>query len=175
VIGNETGRTVFETAAIVALGMVVFAVALTYAAPILLLETARDSARDLQSQALLARTEAVTRDRDCRFMVNTRRRAAFVMDTLGTASTADDQLLHRMSLSSRVEFESPQGDEPVTLERVGGEESPWYHATFAADGTLRAGAGILVLHGTEGYSKMIVDERGGLRTEYWDGKSWRAL
>jgi hypothetical protein len=81
------------------------------------------SVHDLHVAVQLARIEAASRNRECRIELNSHDHSVRIYDGQGTARTADDQLLHQLSLPSGFQ---------LTHSNLGA--SPILQFTFSPDG-----------------------------------------
>jgi len=117
----------------------------------------------------VARAQAITRNRACRFQIDTASLRITVVDLNDPASTTDDILLHDATLSSKISFARPDSGSAVTLSSLGGN---LYGAIFASDGSVSAGAGLIALQGGDGSYRISLYGAGGVRVERWDGSSW---
>ncbi len=167
---GERGMTFPEMLVVFLLIFVVAMVALTSSLAWLNAEEVRSAVYQTQTLLQLARVESVTRNRPCAFVVNTATRRVQVRDLNGTVTTTDDITLADVNLSSRVTFESPDGNPPVTLTDLTG--SRW-GTTFASDGSVSSGAGVVTMRGKDRFNRISLYAAGGTRVERWDQSAWR--
>jgi hypothetical protein len=127
-------------------------------------ERARAAVYDVQSYMQLTKIEAVSRNHDCRFVLNTATRTIQVIDTNGTsANLGDDFVLHETTLPERVNFVQPGGGSPVTLKQIGTSSS--YETVFTADGIVSEGTGSVTLFAGQEFSRVTVLGAGGVEVE----------
>lgn len=132
----------------------------------------RSAVYDVQTHIQIARIEAISRNRPCRFVVDTGTRVVQVFDSMGTSgSTADDELLFSETLPSAVSFARPDSGAAVTLPTIGGNA---HQAIFSSDGTVSSGSGDLNLFGGDQYRQISLFLAGGLMVRQWDGSYWVA-
>jgi hypothetical protein len=92
-----------------------------------------------------------------------------VFDLNDSADTTDDILLNDATLSSKISFARPDTGSAVTLTSLGGN---LYGATFASDGSVSAGAGLIAMQGGDGSYRINLYGAGGVRVERWGGSAW---
>ena len=91
---RQRGITMVELLVVVTIfGLVVVSTA-TLAHPWLVRERMRSAIYDVQTLVQLARVEAVNRNQNCRFVIDTDTRTLWVMDTVGTSTRSDDVVLY---------------------------------------------------------------------------------
>ena len=165
----QTGMTLIEVVAVVALMSLVLSLAALVALPTLSREPMRGASYDVYTYLQLARTEAVSRNVPCRFVIDTGLGQMEVIDTRGTASVVDDEVLHRADFRDTVSFARPDSGSAVTLASL---STTTYFATFAADGTVTAGAGQIHLLGGDEYRRIELLGAGGVDIFRWNGSAW---
>jgi len=169
---DQSGITLSELLVVMAIAAVAVTVTLVYSSPWLARESVRSSANDVASFMQLARIEAVSRNTDCRFVVDTGSRVLEVRDSMGTGSVTDDQLLFQRRLPSGVAFSRPDGGATVTLEQL--PSTTIYQAVFASDGIVSSGAGGVFFQGGNRWASVQVQAAGATEINYWDGQAWKA-
>lgn len=170
---NQKGMTLTELLIVLAVASLVLVATAAYSLPWMERETMRSAVYDVQTYVQLARIEAVTRNRPCRFAVNPTTGVIAVLDTMGTpGNIADDEILYRTTMPSGVAFARPTTGDAVTLQQVGGTD--WYGTQFSSDGLVDAGTGQVHLYGGERYGRVSVYLAGGVQVERWNGSSWEA-
>lgn len=124
-----------------------------------------------QTQMLLqlARMEAVSRNRPCRFEVLTDSKSAVVYDLNDPSDPADDLVIASSKYSGRVSFVDPQGNPAVTLANLGANR---FGATFISDGSVSAGTGQVEFEAKGNFRRVSLMGAGGTRAEIWNGSSW---
>jgi Tfp pilus assembly protein FimT len=167
---NEKGMTLIETLLVVALASLVLIATAAYSVPWIAREKMRGAVYDVQLYLQLARVEAVSRNTDCRMVVDTSGGIIQVLDSNGTSNTADDLLLYTRNLPTSIEFDRPDSGSAVTLAQIGSTDS--YQAIFASNGTVTTGIGEVVIHGGEQYGKVSVYGAGGTQVEKWTNGAW---
>jgi prepilin-type N-terminal cleavage/methylation domain-containing protein len=168
---NQKGMTLIELVIVVSLAAVTLLATATYALPWIAREKARSAVYDVQSYLQLTRIEAVSRNRQCRFELNTATRSLKVFDGNGTpANKGDDVLLYETTLPSRIQFARPDAGNAVTLSQVG--SSDVYETVFTADGIVTQGTGEVSLYGGDEYNRVMVFGAGGVSVDRWAGAGW---
>jgi Tfp pilus assembly protein FimT len=141
-----------------------------YAMPWVARERARSALYELQSYMQLTRIEAVSRNHDCRFVVDTATRTLQIYDSNGTGATGDDILLHETTLPPVIVFDRPDSGLAITLSQIG--TSSTYETVFTSDGVVASGTGTVAVYGGEEFNRIQVQGAGGVMVEHWDGSSW---
>ena len=169
---SEKGITLIELLIVVAmLSLAMLAVA-TYTLPWLAKEDLRSAVYDVQTFMQLARMEAVSRNRACRFVINTSSREISVVDTNGTTATdTDDVVLYSSSLPDNVSFARPDAGAAVTLNNPAGSV---FETMFGDDGVVSLGTGKVSLLGGDSYKQVQVFGAGGIQVQTWNGAAWNA-
>jgi Tfp pilus assembly protein FimT len=163
--------TLIELVIVVALASVTLLATATYALPWIARERARSAVYDVQSYLQLTRIEAVSRNRDCRFVLDTSTRSLKVFDGNGTTATkGDDVLLYETTLPTQIQFARPDTGNAVTLSQVG--TSSVYETVFTSDGIVSDGTGEVALYGGEEYNRVMVFGAGGVSVDRWAGSGW---
>ena len=96
-----------------------------------------------------------------------------VTDGRGTLADSDDLVLRRATLPAAIDFARPDSGDAVAWESLGGSPA-WFAVRFAADGTVTAGEGDLVLKGGERYGRISVFASGATRVSTWKEGAWHA-
>ena len=169
---KQSGLTLVELIVVVAIASLMLGATIVFATPWIARESMRSSANQMVSFLQLAKIESVSRNRDCRFVVDTAARTMEIWDTWEPGDDSDDERLHREPLPTTVGFARPDSGDVVTLEQVGSTER--YRATFSSDGMVNAGAGAVFLYGGQQYGAVEVHAAGGVEILYWDGSGWKA-
>jgi hypothetical protein len=120
---------------------------------------------------LLQRTkaEALSRNHDCRFVLDVAQRTMTVLDGNGTSMTSDDTVLVRRPLPSPVGFARPDAGVPITFAAISASA---YEVVFDSAGRVDSGAGEMVVFGGGRYRRLTVYGAGGMRFERWVGSAW---
>jgi prepilin-type N-terminal cleavage/methylation domain-containing protein len=166
---SERGMSLAEVTVVMVVMAIVATAAATYTIPWLGREDMRGAVYQVQQFLQLARVQAISRNRSCRFQIDTSSRRMTVLDLNDPASTTDDILLDDATLSSKITFARPDGGSAVTLSSLGGN---LYGATFASDGSVPAGAGLVAIQGGDGSCRVSLYGAGGVRVERWNGTAW---
>jgi Tfp pilus assembly protein FimT len=167
---NERGMTLFEVVMVLALASAALLATVTVAVPWIARERSRSAVYDVQSYLQLTRVEAVSRNRECRFVVDTATRILQVYDGNATSSTADDRLLYETTLPSKVQFARPDSGTAVTLSQIA--SSTKYQTVFSSDGIVTLGTGLISVLGGNEYNRVQVYAAGGVTVDRWSGSSW---
>lgn len=168
---NERGMSLAEVTIVMVLVAIITTAVATYSIPWLGREEMRGAVYTIQEYLQLARVQAVSRNRDCRFLIDSGSRQVSVVDLNDPSTGSDDIPLYSATLSSRVTFSRPDTGSAVTLASVSGS---LYQATFASDGSVSAGAGLIAVQGGDGNYRINLYGAGGVRVERWNGSSWMA-
>jgi prepilin-type N-terminal cleavage/methylation domain-containing protein len=167
---NQRGMTFVELVVVLALAGMVILVAGRFALPWLGRETMRSAVYNVQTFLQLARVEAITRNRECRFEIDIATSVVRVYDRMDPADLADDVLLRSVQLDDAVDFSRPGGGAAVTLSQIGATTR--YEAVFRQDGVVTAGIGDIVMVGGSRYERISVFGAGGTQVERWDNGAW---
>jgi len=166
---GEQGMSLAEiTVVMVVMAVIVTAVG-SYSIPWLGREDMRGAIYQVQQSIQLARAQAITRNRDCQFRIDTSSLRASVVDLNDPSTSTDDITLNTVTISSKVSFARPDGGSAVTLANVSGS---LYQATFSANGSVSSGAGLIAVQGGDGNYRINLYGAGGVRVERWDGSAW---
>ncbi len=168
---DERGSSLAEITVVMVIAAIVVTAAGTYTIPWLGREEMRGAVYQIQKYVQLARARAITRNRDCRFAIDPSSRHIQVIDLNDPANTGDDLILQDSVLTSRISFANADGGAAVTLTSLGGNV---YGATFASDGSVSSGAGVIALQGGDGSYRLNLYGAGGVRVERWGGSAWAA-
>jgi prepilin-type N-terminal cleavage/methylation domain-containing protein len=168
-MSRQSGITLLELLVVVSVGAVILAVATMATVPWLARESMRSAVRQAGSLLQVARTEAVKRNLECRFVVDLPARTMSVVDTNGTASLSDDQTIRLSRLPSVVSIARPDSGSAITFHE---EPGSVFQVDFDPDGFVSNGAGEMVLYGGEQFEKIVVYSAGGIRFERWSGSTW---
>jgi prepilin-type N-terminal cleavage/methylation domain-containing protein len=166
---DERGMSLAEISVVVMIAAILITVTLTYSIPWLGREEMRGAVYHVQEYLQLARIQAVSRNRSSRFLIDTTTRRVQVYDLNDPADTSDDIQLYDLTLPKTVTFSRPDSGSAVTLATVSGST---YQATFASDGSVSAGAGLIAMQGGDGSYRVTLYGAGGVRVERWDGAAW---
>jgi len=173
-IRSQGGFTLLELVSVLAIAVVLLALAMLVAQPMIGNESGRGAVYELQTMAQLARMEAVARNRECRLLLCPTSREVLVTDTRGTtADPSDDEVLHGTVLPEAVTFERPDAGSAVTWANIGGSPE-WFQVRFGSDGIVEAGEGDVVVHGGQRYGKVAVFVSGGTQVTSWKAGAWKA-
>jgi len=167
---NQKGMTLFELMLVISVASAAVVATATYTLPWLARERSRSAVYDVQSYLQLTRIEAVSRNRNCRFVLNTSTRTVQVFDGNGTSSTSDDTLLYEASLPSQVQFARPDSGTPVTLSQIGSSDR--YQTEFTSDGIVSQGTGEVAVFAGNEYNRVNVFGAGGVTVDRWSGSGW---
>ena len=166
---SEQGMSLAEVTVVMVVVAIVATAVATYAIPWLGREEMRGAIYQVQQYLQLARVQAITRNRSCRFQIDTASRRMTIFDLNDPSSSTDDILLNDATLSTKVSFARPDSGSAVTLASLGGT---LYGATFSSDGSVSAGAGLVSMQGGDGSYRVSLYGAGGVRVERWDGTAW---
>lgn len=140
----------------------------SYSIPWIAREKARGGAYEVQTYLRLARVEAVSRNRPCRFFIDPTARTFEVSDTQGTPFTTDDVVLHSSRLPTNVVLDRPDGGSDITLPTAGSG----HEALLTPDGMVSGAAGAIHLFGGDRHVRISLYLAGGVHVDRWDGSAW---
>ncbi len=166
---SERGMSLAEVTVVMVVVAIIATATATYTIPWLGREEMRGAVYQVQQYLQLARVHAISRNRSCRFQIDTSSRRMTEFDLNDPASKTDDILLNDATLSPKISFARPDSGSAVTLSFLGGN---LYGATFASDGSVTAGAGLVAMQGGDGSYRVSLYGAGGVRVERWDGSTW---
>jgi len=166
---GERGSSLAELVIVLALVTVAVLVLAVYSLPWLHAEEARSAVYQTQMFLQLARVEAITRNRACRFEIDGDARRIRVYDLNDPSDSTDDLPIADATLSSRVSFGAPGGGAAITLTHASGAT---YHATFSPDGSVSSGSGSISIQGRDQFERIALYGAGGTRVERWNGSAW---
>ena len=112
---NERGMSLAEVTIVMVLVAIITTAVATYSIPWLGREEMRGAVYTIQEYLQLARVQAVSRNRDCRFLIDSGSRRVSVVDLNDPSTASDDISLYSATLSSRVTFVRPDTGSAVTL------------------------------------------------------------
>ena len=168
-MNGQKGITLTELLIVVAVASLGLLAIGTYTVPWAAREGLRSAVYDMQTYMQLARIEAVSRNRDCRFVINATNHRIAVMDSAGTDPVGDDILLYSADLPDTVSFARPDTGSAITLTHVTGKT---FHTIFGSDGIVSLGTGEAVMLGGSKYERIQVFGAGGIRIQKWNGTQW---
>lgn len=168
-MSSQKGITLTELLIVLAVASLGLLAVGTYAVPWVAREGLRSAVYDVQTYMQLARIEAISRNRDCRFVVDTSSNRISVLDSAGTPAIGDDILLYEADLPDTVSFARPDTGSAVTLNNPSGTI---YQSRFGSDGIVDLGTGEVCMFGGSKYEKIEVFGAGGIRIQKWNGTSW---
>ena len=171
-MNGQRGITLTELLIVVAVASLGLLAVGTYTVPWVAREGLRSAIYDVQTYMQLARIEAISRNRDCRFVVDAATNRIGVLDTAGTPSIlGDDILLYESELPDTVSFARPDMGSAITLNNPAGQI---YQTLFSSDGIVNLGTGEVVMFGGSKYERIQVFAAGGIRIQKWNGTEWAA-
>jgi prepilin-type N-terminal cleavage/methylation domain-containing protein len=168
-MNGQKGITLAELLIVLAVASLGLLAVGTYAVPWVAREGLRSAVYDVQTYMQLARIEAISRNRDCRFVIDTSNNRIGVLDSAGTPAVGDDILLYESDLPDTVSFARPDTGSAVTLNNVSGTI---YQTLFGNDGIVGTGTGQVHMFAGSKYEKVEVFGAGGIRIQRWNGTAW---
>jgi len=163
------GYTLVELVVVLVVFAFLITATITYALPWFAREDMRSAVYQVQTHLQVSRIQAVTRNRSCVFQIDSANRRVQVYDLNDPAVTTDDILLADFTLPSTISFSDPAGGSAITLTSL---SSTLFQATFSSDGSVSAGAGVIIMAGGNRYDRLSLFAAGGLRVESWNGSAW---
>jgi hypothetical protein len=167
----QRGATLAELLVVLFLLAVTVVVTSPYSLRWLNAEECRSAVYQTQMLLSLARVEAVSRNRPCRFEIDDQSRRVAVFDLNDPGNNADDIPLADIELPTRVAFSDPEGAAAITLAVLGGSR---FGAVFEPDGVVSSGTGYIIIQGDEAWNRLSLYAAGGTRIERWTGAAWQA-
>jgi Tfp pilus assembly protein FimT len=164
----QSGVTLAELLVVLTLVAATVAVGTAVTVPQIARQTMRSSLHSGGALLRAARTEAVKRNHACKFVIDLGARTMSVVDTQGTTTTTDDQVLRQSALPSVVNVARPDVGAPITFAG----SSPVFNVEFHADGYVTNGAGEMVFCSGTHYDRVVVYSAGGVRYQQWNGSGW---
>ena len=168
---NQNGLTLVELVVVVAIASLALGMTIVFSTPWIARESMRGCASEMYSFMQLAKIEAVSRNRDCLFVVDTETKTLEVWDTKQVDGGTDDERLYTRSMPSAVSFARPDFGDVVTLDQMSGTER--YQAVFTPDGMVSLGVGAVFIHGGAGYETIEAHAAGGVEIRRWNGNAWQ--
>ena len=168
---SQTGIGMVELVVVLAVGLMLMTAAVTFSLPWNSREKMRGAVYTVQNHLQQTLIQAVTRNRACRFILEAGIGRIRVVDLNDPGNTTDDVTLLTTTLPETVTFEDPEGGAAITFTLVSGTT---YQVTFASDGSVSDGAGVVILAGGERFNRLTLFGAGGLRVDTWNGSSWQA-
>ena len=168
---DDKGFGLIELVTVLALGAMLLTAVVTYALPWVSREEMRGAVYQVQNYLQRARIEAVTRNRSCRFILEADSGRFQVVDLNDPGDATDDETLATATLPGTVSFSDPEGGPAITLSLISGST---YQATFAPDGSVSDGAGVIMFAGGERSDRLTLFGAGGVRVDTWNGSTWVA-
>jgi Tfp pilus assembly protein FimT len=137
--------------------------------PLVARERLQAATHELQSTLNISRMEAISRNRPARFVLDAGSRSLETWDTMGTSTTADDELIRRVSIPGSVSLARPDKSEAVTLTDDGNNK---FEVTFATDGSVAGTGGDVGLAGGGKYTMISLHGTGSSRAAKWADGQW---
>ncbi len=166
---RERGLTLLEVIAVMTIMGIIAAIGVTYASSWIRREQMRSSAYVIQTHMQMARVEAMSRNRDCRFVIDDSDGSIRVIDLNDPSDTTDDILIASAELPTAINFQRPDVGSPITLNNVSGT---LWETTFRQDGVVSSGSGSVHIATDDLYRKVSVYVAGGVHLQTWDGSTW---
>ena len=151
---NQRGLTLIELVVVVAIAALMVGATLVLATPWIARESMRSGVNEMASFVQLTKIESVSRNRECRFIVDKEARTMEIWDTWTAGDSSDDERIHLQALPSAVHFARPDSGDVITLQQIPGTER--YQAVLGADGMVNEGTGTVFLYGGDKYGAEAV-------------------
>jgi prepilin-type N-terminal cleavage/methylation domain-containing protein len=154
-------------------GLVILTIVMGFAGfvavPRIVAESARGTIHDAGMLLQRTKAEALSRNHDCRFVVDVGQRTMTVLDGNGTGMTSDDRLVAKRTIPAPVGIARPDSGPPITFAPL---SASTYEVVFDSAGRVDSGAGEMVVYGGGHYRRLTVYGAGGVRFERWNGSGW---
>lgn len=165
---GERGYTLVEILIILIAAGIVLALGFAYSLDWVNRGRVRSSAYQIQTLMQLARASAISRNRVCRFQIDSMTHAVSIVDLNEPADPSDDATIRSMALSERVSFTRPDAGPAITLALLSGT---CYGVSFSPDGSVTTGGVVSIFAGGR-YDQVTLYGAGGTKVERYDGSSW---
>lgn len=166
---GERGTSFAELMVFLALTGILLAMTTSYAIGWISREDLRHAVSDIRTELQATRTFAISRNRACRFQINTAARQIQVYDLVDPANNADDILLETKRLPDAIFFQRPDPGSAVTLPLLAGTT---YQATFESNGGVSSSVGVVHMRGGDRYGRVTLHAAGGVKVERWMSSAW---
>ena len=166
---GERGTSLAELMVFLALTGILLAMTTSYAIGWISREDLRHAVSEIRTELQATRTFAISRNRACRFQINTLTRQIQVYDLVDPANNADDILLETKRLPDAVFFQRPDTGSAVTLPLLAGTT---YQATFESHGGVSSSVGVVHMRGGDRYGRVTLHAAGGVKIERWMSSAW---
>ena len=168
-LANERGASIVEIMIVVLLASFVVLITAQFTQKWIQRESMRSASFLLQTHMQLARTEAITRNRACRFQIDDTTREITVWDLNDPGINSDDILITEIDFPEGVDFALPVSGSAITLNNISGN---LYEATFDSNGVVTSGSGYIAIAAGDAYRRVSIYVAGGVGMERWQASSW---
>lgn len=170
--GSERGTSLVELMVVVSLAGLLLATTANFSVGWLDREDVRSASHQTREALQVARVQAISRNRKCRFTIDTSTRVIRVIDLVDPSDNSDDIILSSLILSSSVNFSRPDFGPAITLPLLGGTV---FKATFESDGAVDSeGGGNIALAGGGRSNRISLRDAGGIKIDRWNGSAWES-
>ena len=166
---GQRGMTFFEVIVVMAVLAIISAIGVSFASSWVRRERMRSAAFVIQTHMQMARVEAMSRNRDCRFTIDTSNNEVKVIDLMDPANNADDVEITTTLLPVEIDFDRPDTGSAITLNNLSG--TVW-ETTFQQDGVVSSGSGDVFIATDEAYKRVSVYVAGGVHMRSWRAGGW---
>ena len=169
IVRDQRGTSLVEIMIVTLLASLVVLITAQFAQKWIQRESMRSATYLLQTHMQLARSEAITRNRECRFQIDDTTREITVWDLNDPGINSDDILITEIDFPEGVDFALPVAGTAITLNNISGNK---YEATFDSNGVVTSGSGYVALSAGDSYRRVSVYVAGGVGLERWQASNW---
>jgi len=166
---SELGVSLFEIMIVMVLLSILSAIGVSFATTYIRKERMRSAAYVVQTHMQMARIEALSRNRNCRFTIDDSDGTIEVLDLMDPADASDDVVISSTQLPTEIAFDRPDAGSPISLNNISGTI---YETTFQQDGVVSSGDGDICMKIDEDYRRVSVYVAGGVHMSRWHLGVW---
>jgi Tfp pilus assembly protein FimT len=161
--------TFFEVMIVMLLLAIISAIGVSFASSWVRRERMRSSAFVIQTHMQMARVESMSRNRNCRFTIDTSNNEVQVIDLMDPSDNTDDVVITTTLLPVEIEFDRPDAGSAITINNLSGSI---YETTFQQDGVVSSGSGDVIIATDDAYKRVSVYVAGGVHMRSWRAGGW---
>lgn len=166
---DQRGVTLLEALVVMAILAITSGIVSAYGLGWMQRERQRSVAYEIFVHLNVARVEAVTRNRRCRFILDSSTQSLQVLDLHDPANTTDDVEISAIDLGEALQLGTPDGGNAVTFNALGPKR---FEVTFNDDGTVVTGVGAARLNTGDTFRRVSVFAGGAISVDRWNGTAW---